>query len=115
MLTIAGGGANNYDDHATGTSAGFNQPTGTAFGAGATLLYLCDASNHRIRTIGTSATYAVATWVGPTGGKTGFAGRSFDLTHSLSLTQRARRAKDPQTAQRIQQRSTGRTTWPSTQ
>ena len=99
MLTIAGTGLLGFADHATGTSAGFNYPFGTAFAAGATLLFVCDQSNHRMRTIGTSATYTVATWVGPTGCKTRFTGGSFDLTHSHSLSvlvvPRIRRQPDP--------------------
>ena len=99
MLKIAGTGSPGFADDATGTSAGFYYPRGTAFGAGATPLYLCDYNNHRMRTMGTTGTYTVATWVGPTGGKTGFAGGSFDLTHSHSLSvlavPRIRRQPEP--------------------
>jgi len=99
VLTIAGTGSSGTADDVTGTSAGFNRPFGTAFAAGTTLLYVCDRFNNRIRTMGTTGTYPVAVWVGPTGGKTGFAGGSFDLTltHSLSMlgVRRIHRQPDP--------------------
>jgi hypothetical protein len=72
VTTLAGDGSQGSTDHATGTSASFNDPTGIT--TDGTNLYVADRDNHLIRQIVIS-TKAVTTLAGTgTGGNTNGAG-----------------------------------------
>ena len=65
VSTIAGSGRPGFADHATGTNAQFNNPSGLAVSKDGSTLYVTDLSNHRIRAINlASAARTVSTIAG---------------------------------------------------
>ena len=72
VSTVAGSGRAGFANHATGTNAQFNNPSGLAVSKDGSTLYVADLVNHRIRAINlASATKAVTTIAGS--GTAGFA------------------------------------------
>ena len=84
VTTLAGDGSQGSTDHATGTSASFNDPTGIT--TDGTNLYVADRDNHLIRQIVIS-TKAVTTLAGTgTGGNTNGAGSVARFKNPAGIT-----------------------------
>jgi len=83
VTTIAGTGSSGYLDNATGTAAQFNNPYGLAVNASG-VVYVADANGNRIRSIASTAPYAVTTLAGPTTGAAGASGVTDSPTGSAA-------------------------------